>query len=185
MPNNDIQQLNLRIAELTAKCCELEAVSTMDWVTGILNRRGGELRLREEIERAKRHQHALTVLFVDIDDFRKWNACGTHAAGDALLLATAESLTATLRSIDLVCRWGGDEFIVVLPETNLIGAKTAAGRIMANLRDTFELQQQVSFSIGVASMILTELSLEDLVNRADRAMYQAKADGGNCIRILE
>src|SRR4029077_14962452 len=144
-----------------------------DSLTGLANRRALEEILAAEISRAQRFKHDLAVVLLDLDRFKEINDSFGHAAGDAMLREVSRLLLSLARQGDTVARWGGEEFVVVLPETDPVGAQRFAER----LRRTIEAQSvgdmQTSTSCGVASM-LPEDTVEDLLGAADQALYLAK-----------
>jgi diguanylate cyclase (GGDEF)-like protein len=150
----------------------------IDSLTGLANRRALEEILAAEIARAHRFTHQLAVVLLDLDRFKEINDNFGHAAGDVMLREVSRLLTSLARQGDTVARWGGEEFVVVLPETDLEGAERFADR----LRRTIEAQSvgdmQTSASCGVATM-LPEDNVEELLHAADEALYQAKTNGRN------
>ncbi|HTQ80957.1 MAG TPA: diguanylate cyclase [Thermoanaerobaculia bacterium] len=176
---------NARLAQ------RLHELSTHDGLTRQLNHRATYDRLSEELSRARRYQHPLSVILCDFDEFKKINDSLGHLAGDAVLREGAAALRRCLRSSDLLGRYGGEEFLVVLPEVDLESGRLAAERLRRALADsplpvpTGEVRVTASF--GVAEM--SELpgrptaDLADLlVSLADRRLYEAKAAGRNRVR---
>jgi diguanylate cyclase (GGDEF)-like protein len=157
---------------------EQASEARVDSLTGLANRRALEEVLAAEISRAHRFAHQLAVVLLDLDRFKEINDSFGHAAGDVMLRAVSRLLTSLARQGDTVARWGGEEFVVVLPETDLAGAHRFAER----LRRTIEAQSvgdmQTSTSCGVATM-LPEDDVEELLHAADQALYQAKTNGRN------
>jgi diguanylate cyclase (GGDEF)-like protein len=157
---------------------EQASEARIDSLTGLANRRALEEILAAEISRAHRFAHQLAVVLLDLDRFKEINDSFGHAAGDVMLRAVSRLLTSLARQGDTVARWGGEEFVVVLPETDLAGAERFAER----LRRTIEAQSvgdmQTSASCGVATM-LPEDNVEELLRAADQALYQAKTNGRN------
>ncbi len=165
---------------------ELEELIGTDPLTGIANRRVFFARLAEELARADRHARSLTLLMVDIDHFKDVNDTHGHPVGDAILRGVAETLEGTLRTADLVSRYGGEEFALILPETSSDEAGVAAERIQDAVRAyVFEGGAEpigVTTSLGVATRKPTE-SLHQLVSRADQALYVAKNGGRNRVEF--
>ena len=157
---------------------EQASEARVDSLTGLANRRALEEVLAAEISRAQRFTHQLAVVLLDLDRFKEINDSFGHAAGDVMLRAVSRLLTSLARQGDTVARWGGEEFVVVLPETDLAGAERFAER----LRRTIEAQSvgdmQTSASCGVATM-LPEDNVEELLHAADQALYRAKTNGRN------
>jgi diguanylate cyclase (GGDEF)-like protein len=157
---------------------EQASEARIDSLTGLANRRALEEVLAAEISRAQRFTHQLAIVLLDLDRFKEINDSFGHAAGDVMLRAVSRLLTSLARQGDTVARWGGEEFVVVLPETDLAGAQRFAER----LRRTIEAQSvgdmKTSASCGVATM-LPEDNVEELLRAADQALYQAKTNGRN------
>lgn len=163
----------------------LEAQAGTDALTSVLNRRALESAVQREIAACRRRASPLTVLAIDLDHFKALNDTHGHAAGDAMLAATARLLQQGLRNTDLVARYGGEEFIVVLPERDSERAGEIAERLRARmeaLRVEFEGHAlSVTASFGIASLAGGDAWAE-LLRRADQALYEAKRAGRNCLR---
>jgi len=159
----------------------LRAQAFGDHKTGLLNARGIDQPARSEFARARRAGGSLSVLICDIDDLRGINNGYGHLAGDAALTAIADSFRAVLRPYDLCARFGGDEFLVVLPETAQADAVAVAERIKDALSgrpvETGDGSCRVSLSIGAASLRDDDKRIGELIGRADEAMYEAKRAG--------
>ena len=165
------------------RMAELREAALTDSQTRAYNRRYLAPRLREELERARRSGDALSVLLLDLDHFKRVNDEHGHAAGDAVLSAFAEVVRSCVRSVDVLVRRGGEEFVLVLPATGLRAARAVAERIRGKLADhAMEPRPGVmltqTVSIGVAGWDRSE-EAEVLEERADRAMYEAKRRGRN------
>lgn len=180
----------LRVArlqqELTRQNAELSILSRTDRLTELSNRRHGEERLRAEMETARRHHQPLAVLMLDIDHFKQVNDRHGHGAGDAVLQELARRMQSILRLGDVAARWGGEEFLVVLPNTALPGAVALAERYLQVVRDTPMTivngpRCSVTVSIGVTEAAGHDF--ETALRRADRALYRAKREGRNCLRV--
>jgi diguanylate cyclase (GGDEF)-like protein len=138
----------------------------------------------KEIERARRFRHPITLLYVDCDDFKLINDRDGHAAGDEVLREVAQALQGAVRDVDFVARVGGDEFAVLLPETDPAGAQVAVGRLQEQLsREMARRGRPVTFSIGAATFSAGLSSLEEALREADRLMYSAKTCGKNAARF--
>ena len=170
----------------------LEELSLTDFLTGLYNTRYFSARLAEELERAKRHQAHLSLIFCDIDYFKKVNDRYGHQFGDYVLKEIGQLLIsrvddikiiARLRKSDVVARYGGEEFVVILPETAKVNALEVAERMrQAIAAHSFQCQGSrvsVTMSFGVAEYPDDSADCDDLIKRADLAMYQAKKDGRN------
>jgi diguanylate cyclase (GGDEF)-like protein len=157
---------------------EQASEARIDALTGLANRRAFEEILAAEISRAQRFSHQLAVVLLDLDRFKEINDSFGHAAGDVMLRAVSRLLISLARQGDTVARWGGEEFVVVLPETDLGGAQRFAERLRRTIEAHAVGEMQTSASCGVATM-LQEDSVEELLGAADRALYQAKSNGRN------
>lgn len=168
---------------------KLNHLSTTDSLTGLLNRRALNDILDHEIGRASRYSSDLSLILCDIDRFKLINDSYGHRAGDLALQAIAESLKKTLRKADVIGRYGGDEFMMILPETSLNGAKSLAEKIRAAVENTeLELPGKLiglSMSIGVASCCAAVENSDTIVARADAALYTSKQAGRNSVSIAE
>lgn len=163
---------------------KLQALADTDALTGLFNRRVFLKRLQEEIERLNRcEQHSATLLMLDLDRFKQINDNYGHVAGDKVLCCCADILTASLRSIDLSARLGGEEFAVLLPSTKTQSAFTLAERLRLNIAKSFieSHAKKIHFtvSIGIAALSNEDNDYRDVLHRADTALYQAKNKGRN------
>ena len=156
---------------------ELEYLSVTDPLTSLSNYRSFVKSVDDEIQRGKRFSSIFSILMLDVDNFKGYNDTYGHLEGDRFLKEFSRLLTSNLRSIDKVCRYGGDEFVILLPETNNQQAKLVADKIKA-LVEIHPFAQPMTASIGVCEYRKT-LSRFEFVMRADRAMYQAKQRGKN------
>jgi diguanylate cyclase (GGDEF)-like protein len=157
---------------------EQASEARIDALTGLANRRALEEILAAEISRAHRFAHQLAVVLLDLDRFKEINDSFGHAAGDVMLRAVSRLLTSLARQGDTVARWGGEEFVVVLPETDLAGAQRFAERLRRTIEAHSVGEMHTTASCGVATM-LPEDSVEELLGAADRALYMAKSNGRN------
>jgi diguanylate cyclase (GGDEF)-like protein len=153
-------------------------------LTGFYNHRFLHERLGEEVVRSQRGRRPLSVLMLDLDDFKLVNDTFGHLFGDRVLTWTGEVIRATLRASDIPARYGGDEFAIILPETDAEEASQVAGRIIAAFRDhAFKGEQRgpvpIGTSIGSATFPGDGRSATDLIAAADRALYRVKHGGGN------
>jgi diguanylate cyclase (GGDEF)-like protein len=158
--------------EMQALTRRLREDAVMDDLTGLLNRRGWRYAAPRELERSSRHGAPLTLVMLDIDDFKGLNDHLGHEEGDRVLRKTGERLRATLRAGDTVARLGGDEFVALLTSSTEAGAQEAVARLRS------ATPPQGTFSAGIAEWNREE-GLDELLRRADLALYAAKARGGD------
>jgi diguanylate cyclase (GGDEF)-like protein len=178
------KQTELILQEANRK---LELLANLDGLTQIANRRRFDNYLALEWQRHQREQHSLTLVFIDIDYFKRYNDTYGHQGGDDCLMRVAQAIAKVpQRPTDLVARYGGEEFAVILSNTNLEGGMKVATAIQTqvlNLKvphQSSDVSEYVTLSIGVASLVPTlELSLETLIANADEALYTAKSQGRN------
>lgn len=165
---------------------ELEKSASTDDLTGLYNRRAINLKLQHEYERVCRYESDLTIILVDVDHFKRINDTHGHLFGDQALKIIANVLERSVRVTDFVARWGGEEFLVVLPETDLGGGKTIAQRILKDIAQT-QLDcdgQIISLTISAGlHQITPNQTLEEAIARVDEYLYQAKQQGRN--RVVE
>lgn len=170
----------------TALLIEAERTSMEDSVTRVQNRRSLDIRLGSDVQRARRYESPLTAGMLDIDGFKQINDTLSHARGDALLRQIAHLLHTRLRDSDYVARYGGDEFALVFPETNLANAAVVCESIREIIAhktwDGFEPNMRVSVSIGLAELTANEATASGLLDAADRMLYTAKRAGRNCVK---
>ncbi|MBX6378244.1 MAG: GGDEF domain-containing protein [Clostridia bacterium] len=161
------------LEELRAAVAALREEAVRDSLTGLYNRRYMEQYLGREIERARRYGHEVAVIVMDVDDFKGYNDTHGHLAGDDLLRQYGEVLAQALRQPDVVARWGGEEFVAVLPETGSEGALRTAERLRGLLRAV----GPCTVSVGVAVFPADGADAKQVLACADRALYRAKAAG--------
>jgi len=158
----------------------LREMTETDPLTGILNTRGFEQRARVEIDRLSRYKRALSVAYLDVDNFKAVNDSFGHSVGDGLLVRLAAVLRASIREIDVLARLGGDEFVILFPETKSELAQRAMNRIKDRLlEEVRENGWPVTVSIGLVTFLSPPVSLDEMVRKADYLMYQAKNHGKN------
>lgn len=178
-----------RTHALSALNQRLESMAMTDVLTELPNRRHAMLVLEREWRRSGREEVALACLMIDVDGFKQVNDCHGHDAGDAVLVELAKCLRSSVRGQDVVCRLGGDEFLIVSPAAPLDGALRMAEKLrhaVATLRvDLGEGQWLGSVSIGVAVMLPTHQNMEALLKDADRGAYQAKVLGRNRVACAQ
>ena len=190
------------MAAIVAVCLEnvinverLKHMGLMDPLTGVNNRRYAEMRLNEEVGRSRRHEGPLSCLYVDIDHFKQVNDTHGHQCGDEVLREVAKRIKAELRLSDTLGRYGGEEFLVLLPDTPLPYALHVAERIRAGVGDRplayAGAERQVTVSIGVSSLHAGAADLQGeaagarMVADADHALYVAKSNGRNRVEFQD
>jgi diguanylate cyclase (GGDEF) domain len=158
-------------------------LSITDTLTGLLNRRYIEERLAEEINRSDRSGAPVTLLMLDVDEFKSYNDRYGHPAGDEALEMIGHILRENLRGADVAARYGGEEFSVLLPETSVEEAEAIAERIRRHVEVTKFPKRKVTVSIGIAPLGGNVNTVKELVKAADLALYEAKRDGRNNVKI--
>jgi two-component system, cell cycle response regulator len=168
---------------------ELKVLATKDTLTGIFNRHSILAHLEAELARSQHHDQPLSVVMVDVDAFKQVNDLYGHAAGDVALQSVARLIQNTIRRNDIAGRMGGEEFLIVLPETNQEGALVIAERLRQSCENKLiEVDGQkalrLTMSLGLASWPEASAAIaNDLVKKADMALYQAKDNGRNCVAV--
>ena len=161
----------------------LEKQATTDALTGIFNRMKFDETLSAEIQRSKRSKTPLSLIICDIDHFKQVNDLFGHQAGDAVLKNLSKLIKDNIRSIDFFARWGGEEFVILTPGTNIEGAARLAEKLRKKVESNkFNNPEHITLSFGIASFSPGDSALK-LINRADEAMYQAKKNGRNQVQI--
>lgn len=156
-----------------------------DDLTGIANRRAFFEVAAAELARMNRYKRPFTIAYFDLDDFKVVNDQKGHEAGDKLLQCVADVIGSTIRSSDLIARVGGDEFAVILPETNEEQARSAIEKINASLHEKLHKNGlSTTFSIGVVTYVRPPATVDDMLKKANHMMYAAKREGKNGIRFL-
>jgi diguanylate cyclase (GGDEF)-like protein len=155
-------------------------LSREDPLTGIGNRRAFLEALTNEAARARRYLRPLTVVYLDLDDFKQVNDTYGHAAGDAVLAAVGQTIQESIREVDAAARLGGDEFALILPETDTEATRLVVQKVQANVRAALAgALGTVSFGIGAATFRIPPASAEQMIEAADGLMYTAKQAGKN------
>ncbi len=160
--------------------------SRTDPLTGAMNLRCFHERAAVEFARSRRQGHALTLAYLDLDNFKSVNDCHGHAEGNRLLRCLAETAQANLRSMDLFARLGGDEFALLLPETDAAAARPALARLQQAIQSALEGEAwPVTLSVGAVSYDAPPKEVKQAVTRADNVMYEAKRAGKNRLELVE
>jgi len=162
---------------------ELYSLATVDPLTGVFNKYYFHREFQRELRRAERAKAPLCLLFCDLDLFKAVNDTHGHLAGDFILRKLGEILLGNVREYDICCRYGGEEFAVVMPSTTLEGARQVAERLRSIVESSaFEYQGRlirITISIGLAPWLEGMRSVEDLIQAADKTLYRAKREGRN------
>lgn len=183
-----IKKLNDHVVKARAK---LEQLSVHDDLTGLYNYRYLHTRLSEEFKRAERYHDPLACIVIDIDRLQSMNEEASRGFGDTVIKAVAEVIRRSVREVDVVARFGGDEFLVVLPSTHFAGSVTVAERIWREVADRAFMAElgrsmHATLSVGVALYPSRDIRTKDaLLRGADSALHQAKRDGGNRICVFQ
>lgn len=158
---------------------KLLSFSITDSLTNLFNHRYFQERIQSEILRSLRYEHSFTLMMLDIDSFKLYNdRCG-HLEGDRILRQTADIFKQNSRQVDVVCRYGGEEFMIILPETDIKGAKVLAEKIRKAIENI-----KLTVSVGIA-VFTKGLTKDDLIGHADKALYNAKAEGKNRVCVYK
>jgi len=178
----ELMAAEMRIAELEIALAEAREAASIDPLTGALNRRGFEQAFERELARSRRNGAGLALALIDLDNFKRLNDRHGHLAGDLALVHLVRVVHAALRPSDVLARFGGEEFVLLLPETALADAEAAIARIQRQLAAQPLSGREIvlTFSAGVVVQQAGE-SLAASIARADAATYAAKRAGKNCV----
>jgi diguanylate cyclase (GGDEF)-like protein len=169
----------ITIARLKKELDKERQLSRSDELTNVANRRYFFDALNTELEKLKRYRHPLTLMYIDVDDFKSINDRFGHDAGDDFLRLVASILADNTRTYDLVARLGGDEFAVLLPETDFPHARETARKLHKRLEEARSNKNQVTFSFGSLTLAKAPASADEAVRMADEIMYSVKKSGKN------
>jgi diguanylate cyclase (GGDEF)-like protein len=181
--------LALERAEWQERATEFQLMSITDPLTALPNRRYLQERLAEELNRSKRYDYSMSFLMIDIDDFKVYNDKNGHQAGDLALQITAHCLKSGLRSADVACRYGGEEFCILLPQTGTAEAGVIGDRVRQRVSTTHfphgksQPLGRVTISVGVSTFSKLIDTAENIIAAADRALYQAKSMGKDRVQF--
>ncbi|CUI04964.1 Putative diheme cytochrome c-553 [Janthinobacterium sp. CG23_2] len=188
LARQEVQEAEQRIHTLEAKLQHMSELVREDQLTGSLNRRGLDDVFERETARSDRRGTPLCIAMLDLDDFKRLNDTYGHQAGDAALKHLVKIVKETIRSMDVIARFGGEEFLILLPETSVEAASLTMTRLQRDLTKHFFLHDNekvlITFSAGVALRAPNE-DQASLVRRADKAMYQAKQTGKNRVVVAD
>lgn len=161
---------------------ELEAIAISDTLTGLFNRRYMDAQLKMALSYARRQQIPLSIVLANVDLFKSINDDHGHQRGEQVLKGVATAIQSVLRDEDIACRYGGEEFMLILPSTDLTGSIKCAERLRAQVQSKALSNIKVTVSVGVASTEShADLNVEQLIERAEKALYAAKVRGGNMV----
>ena len=181
-----LEELQVKNRQLEGSLMKLETMATTDVLTGLANRRSFNDQLIQRFAEAKRYSSDLGCCMIDLDNYKQFNDTLGHQMGDELLCAVSEQIRSSLRSSDLAARYGGDEFVLLLPQTGIDQAEIVARRLGKLVADAMKgderMKVPVTLSIGIASLHASDAETpDDLLTIADRALYCAKERGRNRI----
>jgi diguanylate cyclase (GGDEF)-like protein len=170
--------------ELSNRNQKIQLLADTDKLTGLFNREKFDQYLTNLIGSDEQSDTSLSLLLLDVDHFKKINDTKGHLEGDRILKGLADVLKSKMRPSDLLARWGGEEFVVVLPDTKLDSAKDFAERLRTHVEQNTIVGVNVSVSIGITQLTATD-NIDALLSRADKALYQAKSNGRNRIEAMQ
>ncbi len=177
-------QLLDELVDLRQASCELEKLVHTDTLTGLFNYRHFTVAIEQELERTRRTGQPTTMILMDLDHFKKINDTWGHEAGNRVLCRTSELIIQSLRKIDIPCRYGGEEFAIILPSTQLPLAVSVANRlreaIMETAVETGDEKIEYTASMGVDTYIMGDaVTAEEFIKQVDSQLYRAKDEGRN------
>lgn len=176
--NDELEATNSELATANEK---LAALATTDGLTGLANHRTFQERIRHELALTERIGCSLTLLLMDVDNFKQYNDTFGHPAGDVVLRTLGMILKAHVREMDIVARYGGEEFVVIMPHTDALGGSEAAERIRAVVEKYPFPKRAITLSIGAVVVSNPIPIAEEVIHEADQALYRAKRNGRNCV----
>lgn len=181
-------QVTKRTQALEEAKREAEMLARTDSLTGLNNRRAFFLTARQTEKASQRHQRIFSVLMLDIDHFKRINDTYGHDVGDKVIIALAQCIDATVRDVDITARIGGEEFAILAPETSTAASFALAERLHTSIQNLVipndNQTLQITVSIGVATQTIAADSLDTLLKQADQALYSAKNEGRNRIKVF-
>ena len=184
-----VEQASMALSNLKLRDA-LREQSIRDPLTGLYNRRYMEAVFKQQLSRVTRHLHPLGIIMIDIDHFKLFNDTHGHAAGDALLRELARFLQNHIRSEDVACRYGGEEFILIMPDASLETARQRAEQLRGeakgiHIHDAGLSLEGITLSLGVAVYPQHGRNREDVMRAADAALYRAKQEGRDKVIVAE
>lgn len=185
--NDELLQMQFRLEDsykqMERMNQQLHTLATTDGMTGIPNHRQFQEMLRKQMDQAIRYHHPLSLILLDVDNFKQYNDAFGHPAGDVVLKMLAEVLVSVTRAADIPARYGGEEFAIILPNTNISDAAELAERIRTSVEATTFPARKITVSLGVSTYPEHGTQPADLIAAADRALYTAKSTGRNGVAI--
>lgn len=182
-----VSNVDKQLKKVVEDKSEAEQMLLIDELTGIRNRLGFNKKFKEELFLSKRYQHPLSIVMIDLDDFKSINDNYGHPAGDFVLVEMTKLIKSQIRSIDFIARWGGEEFILVLPETPINAGFNLSDRIRAIIAEhKFKFKKKVmktTISGGIASYPEDGSNEDILIKKADEKLLQSKRNGKNKITV--
>ena len=167
---------------------ELSYQANTDELTGILNRRSFTKYIEHAFKNAKIHSEPFSLIIIDIDFFKDINDTYGHMVGDEILKSLSQLMESSFRTTDKVCRWGGEEFAILLPSTSMNNACNVAEKIRKKVENSFHQVKEKSISytisLGVSESLAIDETIDKIINRADKALYKAKDSGRNCVKAI-
>ncbi len=184
----DMKEVQNRLAEAHAELAinnrKLAEAAITDMLTQLNNRLKLEIEFEREMERCERYNISMSIILIDLDNFKAVNDNFGHPVGDVVLIESAKRFKKSIRGNDILGRWGGEEFMVICPETNLEAGLLVAEKLRSTLADSdFPVVGPVTGSFGLAHFQKGD-TIKELISRSDQALYTAKSDGRNCVRKL-
>ncbi|NVN91420.1 MAG: GGDEF domain-containing protein [Desulfuromonadales bacterium] len=172
--------MSLLFSALKNKLDSEKELARIDPLTKTINRRSFFDLAEQEINRARRYEHPFTIAYIDLDNFKEINDQHGHSTGDKLLITVVNTINAHIRSTDILARFGGDEFVILLPETTGESARSTLDKLQLKLMEAMSRNfWPVTFSVGAASYLNPPTSVEEAVRSADALMYEVKRSGKN------
>jgi diguanylate cyclase (GGDEF)-like protein len=162
---------------------KIAEISSVDPLTKLFNRYYFFIKMEEEIKRFKRYNSTFSIIFIDIDDFKKVNDVYGHQKGDEVLVELSSIISKSLRDLDICARYGGEEFIIILPHTDINSAEEIAERIRRKVEKYYSKDLKITISIGLANCPASATTKRYLITKADKALYISKKRGKNRITI--
>lgn len=163
---------------------DIVRISLHDGLTGLFNHSYCYQRINMELLRYLRYDTAVSIMMIDIDDFKKFNDVYGHQEGDSILVKAGALIESEVRDSDICCRYGGEEFLVILPSTKIMESESLAERLRLEFEKNFSGKYKITISIGVASSAKDTRTAQSLVKKADDALYKAKNEGKNRVVVV-